>query len=194
MSGCLHKMKWQSMCGRIFWGGSTILTQLCTNIFLLQRCDHDSAHERNHFPSTDPGSCCPSRLVQGFEGDSVSIPKCGQPTQTHEERLGHPPNQRPRELTGPVPARACPGNSVHPCTYMCQSTHDTHAQLSHLRRKSFLWQPCTAHCPEFPLRGPQTCGWCLQQNASYLQHFAKGQGSFTALLFIFCFRGWSAPL
>lgn len=182
--------KWNgSQCGRIFFG-STSLTQLRTNIFLLQRCDHDSAHELNHFPSTDPGSCRPSRLVQGFEGDSVSIPKRGQPTQTHEERLGHPPNQCPRELTGPVPARACPGNAVHPCTYMCQSPHNTHAQLSHLRRKSFLWQPCTAHCP----KRPQTRGLCLQQNALYLRHFAKGQGSFTVLLFIFCFRGWSAPM
>lgn len=99
----------------------------CSHIS-LQRYDQCPALELNHFLFTGPASCCPSSHVQGFEGNSVSITKHGQPTQTHEERLGHPPNQCPRELTRPIPAGACPGNVTHP------STH-THSQLE---RKCFL--------------------------------------------------------
>ena len=64
----------------------------------------------NHFLLSGPGSCRPSSHAQGFKGNSVSITKRRQPTETHEERLGHPPNQRPGELTRPIPTRACPGN------------------------------------------------------------------------------------
>lgn len=75
--------------------------------------NHSPALELNHFLFTGPGRCCPSCHIQGFEGNSISITKHGQPAQTHEERLGHPPNQCPGELTRPIPARACPGNVAH---------------------------------------------------------------------------------
>lgn len=42
--------------------------------------------------SAGPGCLRPSSHVQGFEGNNVSITEHGQPAQTHEERLGHPPN------------------------------------------------------------------------------------------------------
>lgn len=42
--------------------------------------------------------------------------------------------------------------------------------------------PC---CPELQLRGSQIWDFCLQQNASYLQHFDKGQGSFFSCCIIY---------
>lgn len=150
--------------------------------------------ELNYFLFTGTGSRCPSSHVQGFEGNSVSITKHRQPTQTHEERLGHPPNQCPRELTRPIPARACPGNVAHPSTYMhrCTLIHThTHTTLTTSKKILFAWYdnlvgPC---CPELPLRGSQTWALCLQQNASYLQHFAKGQGSFFRCIIYLLFQG-----
>ena len=105
--------------------------------FFKQRCDFYPALELNHFLFTGPTSCCPSSHVRGFAGNSVSITKHGQPTEAHEERLGHPPNQCPRELTRPLPARACPGNAAHPST--CRDTHTcTHTNLTTLKRKCLL--------------------------------------------------------
>ena len=48
--------------------------------------------------------------------------------------------------------------------------------------------PC---CPELPLRGSQTRGLCLQQYASYLQHFAKGRASFLTLYYLSLVSGAS---
>lgn len=89
--------------------------------------------------STGPGTCCPSSHVQEFRGNSVSYAKRGQPTETHEKRLGHPSNQCPWELAGPIPTRASPGNVFDSTACM-----HTHTSLVAFKRDSLclIWQPC----------------------------------------------------
>lgn len=63
-------------------------------------------------------------------------------------------------------------------------THTPHLTAS--KKMLFAWYDNLVgpRCPELSLRGSQTWDSCLQQNASYLQHFAKGQGSFFPLYYL----------
>lgn len=85
-----------------------------------------------------------------------------------------PPINVPENSRGPFP------QELVRVTYLTQAHVCTQRRLSVWKKKPFPWYdnligPC---CPELALRGQQTWDLCLQQNASYLQHFAKGQGSF----------------
>ena len=146
--------------------------------------NHSPALELNHFLFTGPGRCCPSRHVQGFEGNSISITKHGQPAQTHEERLGHPPNQCPGELTRPIPARACPGNVAHWSTRMPRHTQ-SHTHHSHnFKENAFLliWQPWRPRLPHSEGRRHET--HAFNKTLLYLQYFAKGQGPFFPMYYL----------
>lgn len=90
------------------------------------------------FALPGPGRGCPSSHVQRFEGNRVSIAAHGRPAHTHEERLGHPPNQCPRELTRPIPTGACPGKM--------QRTHaraHTHPHTAHDFKENAFWLDMT---------------------------------------------------
>lgn len=101
-------------------------------------CIHMISKSRFCF-SSGPGTCCPSSHVQEFRGNSVSYAKRGQPTETREKRLGHPSNQCPWELAGPIPTRASPGNVFDSAACM-----HTHTSLVAFKRDSLclIWQPC----------------------------------------------------
>lgn len=64
----------------------------------------------NHLLFAGPGTRCPFRHVQKFKGNTVSIAKCRQLTETEKKRLGHPSNQCAWELQRPIPTGARPGN------------------------------------------------------------------------------------
>lgn len=87
-----------------------------------------------------------------------------------------PPINVPENSRGPFPqelVRVKLHAQAHLHTLAC-------AALTNSKKKLFAWYDNLVgpHCPQLPLRGSQIWDLYLQQNASYLQHFAKGQGSF----------------
>lgn len=87
---------------------------------LFKMSVHSTAYvwSLNHFLLTGPGTRRPSSHFQKFQGNSFSITKCGQHSETHKERLGHPSNQCSWELQRRIPAGACPGNVFDSTTCM----------------------------------------------------------------------------
>lgn len=145
----------------------------------------------NHFLLSGPASCRPSSRVQGFKGNNISTTKRRQPTEAHEERLGHPPNQCPRELARAIPTRACPGNVLHPSTCM-----HTDTVLPTSKKSFYAWYDDLVGSPLSPAPTQRVTDSRLkfEQNASYLQLCAKDQGSSCVVLFIICFGAQSKPV
>lgn len=139
-------------------------------------------NSQNYFLLTGAERCHPSGHEHWFNGNIISITKKWQPAETDEERLGHPPNQCPRELPGAVPTGACPGNVVHqgprvPArTHVYSCTQESHTERSKNPFK-LIWQPCRSCCLELQFRETDMRR-CSPQNVSYLLHFSKGQGCF----------------
>ena len=107
-----------------------------------------------------------------------------------------PPINVPENSRGPFPQELVrvtlhtQSTCMNACTHMRTHTHKR-SLLSTSKKMPFAWYDnlLGSQCPGLLLRGSHTWDLCLQQNASYLQRFAKGQGSFFRCIIYLLFQG-----